>query len=129
MRLLGEVKAFFVKSKQKKTFLCALKASKKEEKYISKQKRQHFYTLKNVYEEQGHLFSCLHFMLLKSVCKKLFACFSCFLKASKNWLLAFNVIYEWRFVYFLCYLWVKVACLLFKLFMSEGLFTFYVIYE
>ena len=49
MRLLGQFKAFFVKSKQKKTtFLSALKASKKEEKYISKQKRQHFYTHKNV---------------------------------------------------------------------------------
>ena len=49
MRLLGELKAFFVKSKQKKTtFLCALKASKKEGKYISKQKRQDFFTHKNV---------------------------------------------------------------------------------
>ena len=49
MRLLGELKAFFVKSKQKKTtFLCALKASNKEEKYIRKQKRQHFYTHRNI---------------------------------------------------------------------------------
>ena len=54
MRLLLEFQNFiylfffFVESKQKKTtFLCTLNRLKRRQ-YIGKQKRQHFYTLKNV---------------------------------------------------------------------------------
>ena len=60
--------------------------------------------LKNVYEEEGHLFSCLYFMLLKSVYKIL---------------LAFHAFYKR----------LRIDCLLLMLFISEGLFTFYAIYE
>ena len=121
MRLLGVISDlffFFVESKQKKTtFLCTLNCLKRRE-CIGKQKRQHIYMLKmSKKKKTTYSLVCFLCSLKATIRNCLFVCFSCFLKASrKNCLFAFYAFYEWRFVYFLCHLWVKVACLLFNAF-------------